>query len=111
MLVLLVKSTARKPACSMAGAAATTSGVVRPVAPQRLWLPSRTVVSTSRTTGPLVKQRHHALVAVHANPLAGLDGAGREPGPDQRRQTVLPGHDRGVAHPTHHVRDGPLAYS
>src|SRR5438034_8355422 len=102
MWVLLVKSTARKPARSMAGAIATTSGVVRPVAPQRLWLPSRTVVSTSQMTGLpdgwSVKQRHHALVPVHADPLPGPDGAGGEAGPDHGRQPVLPGHDRGVAH-------------
>ena len=46
MWVLEVKSSAWKPTRSIVGAIASTSGVVRPVALQRLWLPSRVVVST-----------------------------------------------------------------
>ena len=53
MCVLEVKSSARKPTRSIVGAIASTSGVVRPVAPQRLWLPSRVVVSTI-STAPLM---------------------------------------------------------
>jgi hypothetical protein len=49
MCVLEVKSSARKPTRSITGAIAVTSGVVSPVAPQRLWLPSRVVVSTIST--------------------------------------------------------------
>ena len=41
MCVLAVKSSARKPTRSIIGAIASTSGVVSPVAPHRLWLPSR----------------------------------------------------------------------
>ncbi len=47
--VLAVKSSARKPTRSIVGAIASTSGVVSPVAPHRLWLPSRVVVSTIST--------------------------------------------------------------
>ena len=50
MCVLEVKSSAWKPTRSIVGAIARTSGVVRPVAPQRLWLPSRVVVSTMSTS-------------------------------------------------------------
>ena len=50
MWVLEVKSTARKPTRSIVGAIARMSAVVRPVALQRLWLPSRVVVSTMSTT-------------------------------------------------------------
>src|SRR5580765_7243000 len=46
MCVLEVKSTAWNPTRSSVGAIARTSGVVKPVALQRLWLPSRVVVST-----------------------------------------------------------------
>ena len=46
-----VKSRAVKPARSRAGPTASTMPVVRPVAPQRLWLPSRVLVSTRRTRG------------------------------------------------------------
>ena len=49
MCVLEVKSSARKPTRSIVGAIARTSGVVSPVALQRLWLPSRVVVSTIST--------------------------------------------------------------
>ena len=49
MCVLEVKSSARNPTRSIVGAIASTSGVVSPVAPQRLWLPSRVVVSTIST--------------------------------------------------------------
>jgi hypothetical protein len=50
MWVLEVKSSAWNPTRSIVGAIARTSGVVRPVALQRLWLPSRVVVSTMSTT-------------------------------------------------------------
>ena len=50
MCVLEVKSSARKPTRSIAGAIASTSGVVSPVALHRLWLPSRVVVSTISTS-------------------------------------------------------------
>ena len=50
MWVLEVKSSAWKPTRSMVGAMPRTSGVVRPVALQRLWLPSRVVVSISTTS-------------------------------------------------------------
>jgi hypothetical protein len=50
MCVLEVKSSARKPTRSIVGAIARMSGVVSPTAPQRLWLPSRVVVSTISTT-------------------------------------------------------------
>ena len=46
MCVLDVKSHAWKPTRSIVGAIASTSGVVRPVAPHSDWLPSRVVVST-----------------------------------------------------------------
>ena len=46
MCVLELKSIAWKPTRSIVGAIATMSVVVRPVALQRLWLPSRVVVST-----------------------------------------------------------------
>src|SRR3954452_15646818 len=54
MWVLEVKSRARKPTRSMAGAMSSTSGVVRPVALQRLWLPSLVVVSTISTRSSLI---------------------------------------------------------
>ena len=57
MCVLEVKSTARKPTRSIVGAIATMSAVVSPVALQRLWLPSRVVVSTISTT-PLTVGLH-----------------------------------------------------
>ncbi len=41
-----MKSSAWKPTRSIVGAIARMSRAVRPVAPQRLWLPSRVVVST-----------------------------------------------------------------
>ena len=50
MCVLDVKSAAWNPTRSMVGAIETMSRVVRPVALQRLWLPSRVVVSTISTT-------------------------------------------------------------
>ena len=50
MCVLDVKSSAWKPTRSIVGAIARMSRAVRPVAPQRLWLPSRVVVSTMSTT-------------------------------------------------------------
>ena len=46
MCVLELKSAAWKPTRSIVGAIERTSGVVRPVALHRLWLPSRVVVST-----------------------------------------------------------------
>ena len=49
MCVLDEKSHAWNPTRSTVGAIATTSGVVSPVADQRLWLPSRIVVSTMST--------------------------------------------------------------
>src|SRR5207248_10615213 len=49
MCVLDVKSRAWKPTRSIVGAIDSTSGVVRPVALHRLWLPSRVVVSTMST--------------------------------------------------------------
>ena len=52
MCVLDVKSHARKPTRSIVGAIARTSGVVRPVAPQSDWLPSRIVVSTISIVRP-----------------------------------------------------------
>ena len=57
MCVLEVKSSARKPTRSIVGAIARTSGVVSPVAPQRLWLPSRVVVSTISTRSAAVMPR------------------------------------------------------
>src|SRR5437764_7208032 len=45
--VLDVKSRAWKPTRSIVGAIDSTSGVVKPVALHRLWLPSRVVVSTT----------------------------------------------------------------
>ena len=53
MCVLEVKSTAWNPTRSIVGAIARMSRVVRPVALQRLWLPSRVVVSTMSTKRPL----------------------------------------------------------
>ena len=50
MCVLDEKSHAWKPTRSSVGAIESTSGVVRPVALHRLWLPSRVVVSTMSTT-------------------------------------------------------------
>ena len=50
MCVLEVKSSAWKPTRSIVGAMARMSGVVSPVALQRLWLPSRVVVSTMSTS-------------------------------------------------------------
>jgi hypothetical protein len=47
MWVLEVKSAAWQPTRSSAGAIASPSGVVKPVALHRLWLPSRVVVSTN----------------------------------------------------------------
>ena len=47
MWVLEVKSIARKPTRSMTGAICRMCAVVRPVAPHRLWLPSRSETSTS----------------------------------------------------------------
>ena len=52
MCVLEEKSTAWKPTRSIVGAIETMSDVVRPVALQRLWLPSRVVVSTMSINGP-----------------------------------------------------------
>ena len=46
MWVLEVKSSAWKPTCSIVGATERMSWAVSPVALQRLWLPSRVVVST-----------------------------------------------------------------
>src|SRR4051812_46353153 len=54
MWVLDVKSRARKPTRSMVGAMSSTSGVVSPVALQRLWLPSLVVVSTISTRSSLI---------------------------------------------------------
>ena len=52
MCVLDVKSSAWNPTCSIVGAIARISLAVSPVAPQRLWLPSRVVVSTTSTSLP-----------------------------------------------------------
>src|SRR5215831_18372571 len=56
MWVLEVKSSARKPARSMTGAICSIWPVVSPVAPHRLWLPSRN--ETSRSSISLMSRRH-----------------------------------------------------
>ena len=70
--VLEVKSSAWKPTRSIVGAIDSTSGVVRPVALHRLWLPSRVVVSTISTSRP---------VTAAAAAIAGLSRCVRAPGP------------------------------
>src|SRR5215813_11119297 len=66
MWVLEVKSRARKPARSMTGAICNIWPVVSPVAPHRLWLPSRN--ETSRSPISLMRRRH---------PRPALAGRGR----------------------------------
>src|SRR5690348_11463134 len=70
--------------------ATSTSSVLR------LW--------SGRTGGTLLKDRHGALVSVHADSLAGSDGGRPESGADHGGEPVLPGHDRGVAHDPADVR-------
>ena len=72
MCVLEEKSAAWKPTRSIVGAIETMSAVVSPVALQRLWLPSRVVVSTMSITGPSPPS------------LRGAAGIGSAPGPSRK---------------------------
>src|SRR6185369_17436935 len=75
MCVEVVKSMAEKPTRSITGAMVSVMAVSMPVAPQRLWLPSRSEVSTIRisATGRLPVFALYEL----AKPV-GIDAAGRE---------------------------------
>src|SRR6188768_3998824 len=70
-----VKSMARKPARSSLPAISRIWAVLRPVAPHRLWLPSRIETSTSRTSA--IGQLIHGAIAVEE---ARIDAAGGEAG-------------------------------
>src|SRR5262245_7127431 len=71
MWVLEVKSRARKPARSMTGAICSIWPVVSPVAPHRLWLPSRN--ETSRSSISLMSR---PLAARHAAEITGKEAGG-----------------------------------
>src|SRR5215470_1936847 len=71
MWVLEVKSRARKPARSMTGAICSIWPVVSPVAPHRLWLPSRN--ETSRSSISLMSR---PLVARHAAEITAKEAGG-----------------------------------
>src|SRR5215831_3918681 len=80
MWVLEVKSRARKPARSMTGAICTIWPVVSPVAPHRLWLPSRN--ETSRSSISLMGRRRPPPVARRAAEIT-AEEAGGHPARDE----------------------------
>src|SRR5215469_923041 len=64
------------------------------------------VVAALAGVGWSLDQRDLAGSAVHADALAGLDAAGRRPGPGDGRQTVFATDDRGMRHHAADISDG-----
>src|SRR6185295_1378309 len=75
MCVEVVKSMAEKPTRSITGAMVSVMAVSMPVAPQRLWLPSRSEVSTMRISATW---RLPAFALDELTEPVGVDAAGRE---------------------------------
>src|SRR5436190_18302205 len=69
-----MKSRARKPARSMTGAICSIWPVVSPVAPHRLWLPSRN--ETSRRSISLMDRRHPPPVTCRAAEITAEEAGG-----------------------------------
>ena len=66
----------------------------------------RSCTRNSLDDGGSVDDRDGAGVAVHPQPLSGLDGLGAERRAGHGGQPVLAAHDRGVAHDPAHVGHG-----